>query len=368
MLLKSLELQGFKTFPDKRKLTFDRGITAIVGPNGSGKSNISDAIRWVLGEQSAKTLRCSKMEDVVFNGTDRRKRQGYAEVTLTIDNSDRSLPYGGDEVAVTRRYYRSGESEYLINKAAVRLKDIHELFMDTGLGRDGYSMIGQGKIDSIVASKSEDRREIFEEAAGISRYRYRKTEAERKLAHTEENLLRLRDIVSELESRVEPLRIQSEKAKKFLEYSAEKRGLEISLWLETLDKSAAVLRDYEDKIAVAKNQYEEADEALSSIASETEETNSVDITVNPRELARIMIRTGSEPNPKRTAELKSLSVLQPGGKYGRLLEKSVWSMDRDSTPERFTVGDLKCVICHNLGQTREVLESAEAFDVIRVIG
>ena len=223
MLLKSLELQGFKTFPDKRKLTFDRGITAIVGPNGSGKSNISDAIRWVLGEQSAKTLRCSKMEDVVFNGTDRRKRQGYAEVTLTIDNSDRSLPYGGDEVAVTRRYYRSGESEYLINKAAVRLKDIHELFMDTGLGRDGYSMIGQGKIDSIVASKSEDRREIFEEAAGISRYRYRKTEAERKLAHTEENLLRLRDIVSELESRVEPLRIQSEKAKKFLEYSERRR-------------------------------------------------------------------------------------------------------------------------------------------------
>ena len=271
MLLKSLELQGFKTFPDKTKLKIDKGITAIVGPNGSGKSNISDAIRWVLGEQSAKSLRCSKMEDVVFNGTDRRKRQGYAEVTLTIDNSDRSLPYGGDEVAVTRRYYRSGESEYLINKASVRLKDIHELFMDTGLGRDGYSMIGQGKIDSIVASKSEDRREIFEEAAGISRYRYRKTEAERKLAHTEENLLRLRDIVTELESRVEPLRVQSEKAKKFLEYSAEKRGLEISLWLDTLDKSAAVLRDYEDKIAVAKNQYEEADEALRTIAAETEE-------------------------------------------------------------------------------------------------
>lgn len=272
MLLKSLELQGFKTFPDKTKLTFDRGITSVVGPNGSGKSNISDAIRWVLGEQSAKALRCSKMEDVVFNGTDKRKRQGYAEVTLTIDNSDRSLPYGGDEVAVTRRYYRSGESEYLINKASVRLKDIHELFMDTGLGRDGYSMIGQGKIDSIVASKSEDRREIFEEAAGISRYRYRKTEAERKLMHTEENLLRLRDIVTELEDRVEPLRIQSEKAQKFLAYSGEKRGLEIALWLDILDKSAAVLRDYEDKIAIAKNQYEEADEALRDIAAQTEET------------------------------------------------------------------------------------------------
>ena len=271
MLLKSLELQGFKTFPDKTKLTFDHGITSVVGPNGSGKSNISDAIRWVLGEQSAKALRCSKMEDAVFNGTDKRKRQGYAEVTLTIDNSDRSLPYGGDDVAVTRRYYRSGESEYLINKASVRLKDIHELFMDTGLGRDGYSMIGQGKIDSIVASKSEDRREIFEEAAGISRYRYRKTEAERKLAHTEDNLLRLRDIVTELEDRVEPLRIQSEKAQKFLEYSGEKRGLEIALWLDTLNKSSAVLRDHEDKIAVAKAQYDEAEATLSSIATQTEE-------------------------------------------------------------------------------------------------
>jgi chromosome segregation protein len=271
MLLKSLELQGFKTFPDKTKLTFDRGITSVVGPNGSGKSNISDAIRWVLGEQSAKSLRCSRMEDVVFNGTDKRKRLGYAEVTLTIDNSDRKLPYGGDEVSVTRRYYRSGESEYLINKAAVRLKDIHELFMDTGLGRDGYSMIGQGKIDSIVASKSEDRREIFEEAAGISRYRYRKTEAERKLAHTEENLLRLRDIVTELEGRIEPLRVQSEKAELFLSYSAEKRGLEIALWVDTLEKSSTVLRDHDDKIAVARAQYEEAEEGIASISQETEE-------------------------------------------------------------------------------------------------
>ena len=271
MLLKSLELQGFKTFPDKTRLTFDTGITSVVGPNGSGKSNISDAIRWVLGEQSAKALRCSKMEDVVFNGTDQRKRQGYAEVTLTIDNSDRKLPYGGDEVAVTRRYYRSGESEYLINKAAVRLKDIHELFMDTGLGRDGYSMIGQGKIDSIVASKSEDRREIFEEAAGISRYRYRKTEAERKLVHTEENLLRLRDIVTELEDRIEPLRTQSQKAEKFLEYSGEKRGLEIALWVDTLNKSSAVLRQQEDKIAIARAQYEDAEQSIEAISAETEE-------------------------------------------------------------------------------------------------
>lgn len=270
MLLKSLELQGFKTFPDKTKLTFDKGITSVVGPNGSGKSNISDAIRWVLGEQAPKSLRCSKMEDVVFNGTDSRKRQGYAEVTLTIDNKDRVLPFDGDEVAVTRRYYRSGESEYLINKASVRLKDIHELFMDTGLGRDGYSMISQGKIDSIVASKSEDRREIFEEAAGISRYRYRKTEAERKLMHTEDNLVRLRDIVTELEDRIGPLENQAKKAQTFLEYASEKRGLEIALWLDTLDKSSSVLKDHEDKITVAKNQYEEAEQKLSDIAQETE--------------------------------------------------------------------------------------------------
>ena len=271
MLLKSLELQGFKTFPDKTKLTFDKGITSVVGPNGSGKSNISDAIRWVLGEQAPKSLRCSKMEDVVFNGTDTRKRQGYAEVTLTIDNKDRVLPFNGDEVAVTRRYYRSGDSEYLINKASVRLKDIHELFMDTGLGRDGYSMISQGKIDSIVASKSEDRREIFEEAAGISRYRYRKTEAERKLVHTEDNLVRLRDIVTELEDRIGPLETHSKKAQAFLEYSGEKRGLEIALWLDTLDRSSAVLKDHEDKIAVSKNQYEEAERVLDEIAKETEE-------------------------------------------------------------------------------------------------
>ncbi|MGN0550423.1 MAG: chromosome segregation protein SMC [Acutalibacteraceae bacterium] len=271
MLLKSLEIQGFKTFPDKTKISFDKGITSIVGPNGSGKSNISDAIRWVLGEQSPKALRCSKMEDVVFNGTDNRKKQGYAEVTLTIENKDRALPFDGDEVAVTRRYYRSGDSEYMINKASVRLKDIHELFMDTGLGRDGYSMISQGKIDSIVGAKSEDRREIFEEAAGISRYRYRKTEAERKLKATEENLLRLRDIVKELEERVGPLEAQSKKAESFLEYSKEKRELEIGIWLDTLEKSADVLREQEEKIMIARSQNDLAEQELIKISEEAEE-------------------------------------------------------------------------------------------------
>ena len=270
MLLKSLELQGFKTFPDKTKLNFNTGITAVVGPNGSGKSNISDAIRWVLGEQAPKILRCSRMEDVVFNGTTNRKRQGYSEVTLNIDNADRALPFDGDTVSITRRYFRSGESEYLINKAQVRLKDINELFMDTGLGRDGYSVIGQGKIDSIVSSKSEDRREIFEEAAGISRYRYRKTEAERKLAHTEDNLVRLRDIVTELEDRIGPLKTQAKKAEHFLEYSQEKKGLEIALWLNTLDKSSGVIKEHEDKIIVARAQCDEADAEIARISELTE--------------------------------------------------------------------------------------------------
>ena len=271
MRLKSLEVHGFKTFPDKTKLSFESGITSVVGPNGSGKSNISDAIRWVLGEQSPKSLRCSRMEDVVFNGTDKRKKTGYAEVTLNIDNSDRFLDFNGDEIAVTRRYYRSGESEYLINKAAVRLKDINELFMDTGLGRDGYSMIGQGKIDSIVSSKSEDRREIFEEAAGISKYRYRKIDAERKLKNTEDNLLRLRDIVTELQERVGPLKKQSEKAQQFLTYSEEKRGLEIALWLLTLDKSQDSLKKQDEKILIAQTQYDEAGQALEDIQKESEE-------------------------------------------------------------------------------------------------
>ena len=271
MLLKSLELQGFKTFPDKTTLGFGPGITAVVGPNGSGKSNISDAVRWVLGEQSARVLRCSKMEDVVFSGTPTRKAQGYAEVTVTFDNTGRKLAFDGDSVAVTRRYYRSGESEYLINKNAVRLRDIHELFMDTGLGRDGYSMIGQGRIDSIVAARSEDRREIFEEAAGISRFRYRKEESERRLNQAQENLLRLNDIFAELEARVGPLREQAEKAKQYLEYAGEKRNLEIGLWLDTLNRSGHVLREHEDKIAAAQAQYEKSGKELDGLGTQIEQ-------------------------------------------------------------------------------------------------
>ncbi len=239
MYLKALEIQGFKSFPDKTVLTFGEDITAIVGPNGSGKSNISDAIRWVMGEQSTRALRGGKMEDVIFGGTAKRRQTGYAEVSLVLDNTSHLFDMEESEVMVTRRYYRSGESEYYINRRSVRLKDVNELFMDTGLGREGYSIIGQGRIDEILSVKSADRREVFEEAAGISRYRHRKEEAERKLERTDENLVRINDKISELELQVEPLREQSEKAKKFLVLRDELRGLEISVWLDTLERLRA---------------------------------------------------------------------------------------------------------------------------------
>lgn len=236
MVLKSLLLQGFKSFPDKTEIQFLGGLTAIVGPNGSGKSNISDAIRWVLGEQSSRSLRGAKMEDVIFGGTVRRGPVGFAEVSLILDNESGVFRSEFTEIMVTRRYYRSGESEYYINKKHCRLRDIHELFMDTGLGRDGYSIIGQGRIDEILSLKSEDRREIFEEAAGITKFRYRKEEAERKLAATEENLVRIRDVYTELENQKEPLERQADKARQYLLLRDELRMLEISLWLLALSR------------------------------------------------------------------------------------------------------------------------------------
>lgn len=255
MYLESLELQGFKSFPDKIKLTFDKGITAVVGPNGSGKSNIGDAVRWVLGEQSSKTLRGAKMEDVIFSGTQFRKPVGFAQVTLNIINNKGILQIPSEQVSVTRKLYRSGESEYLINGSQVRLKDIYELFMDTGLGRDGYSIIGQGRVAEIVSAKSGERREIFEEAAGISKFRYKKAEAERKLEAAEDNILRLRDIIGELESRVEPLRIQSEKAAKFIEYSETKKSLEITVWVRQINDLKKSLEELSDKLLISTNEY-----------------------------------------------------------------------------------------------------------------
>ncbi len=270
MRLKSLELQGFKSFPDKTLISFDDGITAIVGPNGSGKSNISDGVRWVLGEQSTKTLRGSKMEDVIFSGTQRRGAVGFAEVSLTIDNSDGKLPCEYNEVTVTRRLYRSGESEYYINRSAVRLRDIHEMFMDTGLGRDGYSIIGQGRIDEILSAKSGDRREIFEEASGISKFRHRKDESERKLASTEDNLVRLRDILSEIETQVGPLKAQAEKAREYLKIYDELRGLEISVWLESLARAKENAQKFINDYEIACSQFNSARAAVDSLYAEVE--------------------------------------------------------------------------------------------------
>lgn len=270
MLLRTLEMQGFKSFPDKTELTFGKGITAVVGPNGSGKSNISDAVRWVLGETSTKSLRGSKMEDVIFGGTSARKPLGFAQVVLTLDNSDNSLKDKGEIVTVSRRYYRSGESEYKIDGEIVRRKDIHELFMDTGLGADGYSMVGQGKIDSIISAKNEDRRELFEEAAGISRFRHKRKDAERRLEQAQENLVRLLDILGELESRVGPLKTQSEKAKKFLEFSDEKKTLEIGVWLSKINKFTNELRMQEHKIDAANVSYEQCNTELENIENEIE--------------------------------------------------------------------------------------------------
>lgn len=264
-------MQGFKSFPDKTELNFGKGITAVVGPNGSGKSNISDAVRWVLGETSTKSLRGSKMEDVIFGGTSKRKALGFAQVMLTLDNSDGTLKDHGEIVTVTRRYYRSGESEYKIDGESVRRKDIHELFMDTGLGSDGYSMVGQGKIDSIISAKNEDRRELFEEAAGISRFRHKRKDAERRLDQAQENLVRLLDILGELESRVGPLKKQSEKAQKFLEYSEEKKTLEIGVWLNKINRFTVELREQEHKIDAVKASYEVSENDLSAIEKELEE-------------------------------------------------------------------------------------------------
>jgi len=264
MHLKSLEIQGFKSFPDKISLNFDKGLTAVVGPNGSGKSNISDSVRWVLGEQSTKNLRGNKMEDVIFSGTVARKPMGFASVTLSIDNSNHALADYGDEVAVTRKLYRSGESEYMINGRTVRLRDINELFMDTGLGRDGYSIVSQGRIAEIVGAKSDERRDIFEEAAGISKLRYRKNESERKLRLAQENILRLTDIISELEGRVEPLKQQAAKAEKFIVLAEKRRNLEISVWVRSLNEIKEKLDSLDEKILASQAEFENLDNDITN--------------------------------------------------------------------------------------------------------
>ena len=271
MRLKELEIQGFKSFPDRTKITIGPGITGVVGPNGSGKSNISDAIRWVMGETSSKQLRgAGKMEDVIFGGTQTRGAMGFASVSLTIDNSDHGLAMDADEVTIGRRYYRSGESEYTINGQNVRLKDVYELLLDTGLGRDGYAIVGQGRIAEIVAAKSNERREIFEEASGIARFRYRKNEAERRLAAAEGNLERLRDILGELEGRVGPLKRDSEKAQKFLEYSATRKSLEITLWVDSIRRAQEAVRDQQRRYEAAESDYGRLSKQLDEFDARTE--------------------------------------------------------------------------------------------------
>ena len=272
MVFKELEIQGFKSFPDKVKITFDAGVTGVVGPNGSGKSNLSDAVRWVLGETSSRQLRAAgKMEDVIFGGTRRRSAMGFASVRLTLDNTGHTLDVDADEVTIGRKYYRSGDSEYTINGQVCRLRDVYELLLDTGIGRDGYSVIGQGRIAEIVAAKSSERREIFEEACGIAKYRYRKTEAERRLVAAGENLERLRDILGELESRVGPLEKESAKAQKFLELSEQRKTLEVTLWTDSVHRARDTVRQQVRDYETAQADYERFDGEAKAAEQEAEE-------------------------------------------------------------------------------------------------
>ena len=302
MFLKAITMQGFKSCPDKTVLKFDKGITGVVGPNGSGKSNISDAVRWVLGEQSTKSLRGSKMEDVIFSGTSLRRATGFAEVTLCLDNSDKALNRDEKEVNITRRYYRSGESEYKINGEGVRLRDINELFMDTGLGRDGYSMVSQGKIAELISAKSGERREMFEEAAGISHFRYRRSDALKRLSQAEENLVRLRDILTELESRVGPLKQQSEKAQKFLVLAEERKTLEIGIWLKNIEKTRERLKEQDRRIDISSEEYKACQEQLAAIEEKMnlniESTREINVKLE-------QIRSSSSQLEEQAAELEA---------------------------------------------------------------
>ena len=330
MYLKALEIQGFKSFPDKTVLNFGEDITAIVGPNGSGKSNVSDAIRWVMGEQSSKSLRGAKMEDVIFGGTEQRSQMGFAQVTLVLDNTEHIFPRMEEsEVAVTRRYYRSGESEYYINKQSVRLRDVNELFMDTGMGREGYSIVGQGKIDEILSVKSADRREIFEEAAGISKFRHRKEETERKLERTEENLVRINDKIAELELQVGPLRSQAEKAKKYLILRDELRTLEISVWLENLDKIKTDSIKLNTDYALAQQELERANAALDELYAASEQFAE---KAHANDMEQERLRTEcAELDAKRSEEDAAVAVLRTGIEHNRASIERVENDLRDQS-------------------------------------
>ena len=328
MRLKELEIQGFKSFPDKTNITIGEGITGVVGPNGSGKSNISDSIRWVLGETSSKQLRGSgKMEDVIFGGTQSRGAMGFASVALTIDNRDHGLDMDADEVTIGRRYYRSGESEYSINGQNVRLKDVYELLLDTGIGRDGYAIVGQGRIAEIVGAKSAERREIFEEASGIAKYRYRKNEAERRLEAAEGNLERLRDILGELEKRVGPLKRDSEKAQQFLELSERRKSLEVTLWVDAIRRANDTVRDQQRKFEAAQADYErlsrQLDEFDEKSAALREEAQQLVLQV---EQANADIRAVTEANAGSESEI---AVLKNESEHSRFrIDEATGELER----------------------------------------
>ncbi len=351
MYLKALEIQGFKSFADKTRLTFEKDITAIVGPNGSGKSNISDAILWVMGEQRTKALRGSKMEDVIFGGTEKRGAQSFAQVSLIIDNSAHIFDSDSSEIMLTRKYYRSGDSEYYINREQVRLKDINNLLMDTGLGRDGYSIIGQGRIAEIVSNKSTDRREVFEEAAGISRFRYRKEEAERKLEKTEENLLRINDKIEELELQVEPLRKQAETAKRYLVLRDELRTQEISVWMATLEKlhaqSESVKQEYEQTALSLEQARAELEALYASSGSISERMRQKDVETDE---ARKRLTDAQAESAQREAEAAVLRANRESSRENkqRLL--------KDIQQQESRVRELET----SIGQSRERLQSLAA--------
>jgi len=350
LYLKALEIQGFKSFADKTRLSFEKDITAIVGPNGSGKSNISDAILWVMGEQRSKALRGSKMEDVIFGGTTLRSPLGYAQVSLIIDNSARIFDSDSSEIMLTRRYYRSGESEYYINKEAVRLKDINSLLMDTGLGRDGYSIIGQGRIAEIVSSRSTDRREVFEEAAGISRFRYRKEEAERKLERTEENLVRINDKIEELEMQVGPLKKQAEVAKQYLLLRDELRVKEISLWMASLDR----LRQQNEAVQQEFDQVgQELEKARADLEALYASSEGIGERMHRKDIETEQARERLSAAEGESAKCESLAAVLRADK--KSTQESLERMLADISEQENRVRDVK----KNIEQAEEKLSTLE---------
>ena len=349
MYLKALEIQGFKSFPDKTVMTFGSDITAIVGPNGSGKSNISDAIRWVMGEMSTKALRGSKMEDVIFGGTLKRPQVGFAEVSLVLDNTAHIFGLESSEVMVTRRYYRSGDSEYYINRQSARLRDINELFMDTGLGKEGYCNIGQGRIDEILSAKSTDRREIFEEAAGISKYRHRKEETERKLQQTGDNLLRINDKISELELQVNPLREQAEKAKKYLIFRDELRGLEVTVWLSQLEKLSETAKKAEADYASAKFILEQGKTGLEELYAKADRLAE---DLRNMDLEAESIRAGISQLEGELAESRSDAAVLNTRRQGN--EANIRRLEGELSDQESRSGDLQSQIAARRHRLREI--------------